>query len=177
MRDCIPPITGRTRPGPHLGLPYGIRGLHIGHQYASNFGLGGVLSQIQNDEECVIAYCSRALRPFPRKYCTTKSEVLAAVSMCIQFRSYLRGARFTIRTDHKSLVWLHRFKDIEGIMARLHTIQQFQFSIVHRAGRDQINADGLSRVPAPPVASALAWIAPRWTQQWKWWISRLMRSQ
>ena len=29
---------------------------------ASNFGLGGVLSQIQNGIECVIAYCSRALR-------------------------------------------------------------------------------------------------------------------
>ena len=28
---------------------------------ASNFGLGGVLSQIQDDVECVIAYCSRAL--------------------------------------------------------------------------------------------------------------------
>ena len=68
--------------------------------------------------------------------------------MCIQFRSYLRGARFIIQTDHKSLVWLHRFKDTEGMMARwLHTLQQFQFSIVHRAGRDNSNADGLSRVP------------------------------
>ena len=53
---------------------------------ASNFGLGGVLRQIQNDVECVIAYCSRALRPSQRKYCTTKREMLAAVSMCIQFR-------------------------------------------------------------------------------------------
>ena len=114
---------------------------------ASNFGLGGVLSQIQNDEEWVIAYCSRALRPSQRKYCTTKREMLAAVSMCIQFRSYLRGARFIIQTDHKSLVWLHRFKDTEGMMARwLHTLQQFQFSFVHRAGRDHSNADGLSRV-------------------------------
>ena len=77
--------------------------------------------------------------------------MLAAVSMCIQFRSYLRGAKFTIRTDHKSLVWLHRFKDTEGMMARwLHTLQQFQFSIVHRAGRDHGNADGLSRVPTSP---------------------------
>ena len=33
---------------------------------ASNFGLGGVLSQIQNDQERVIAYCSRALRPSQR---------------------------------------------------------------------------------------------------------------
>ena len=29
---------------------------------ASNFGLGGVLSQIHNDEECVIAYCSTQRR-------------------------------------------------------------------------------------------------------------------
>ena len=118
---------------------------------ASNFGLGGVLSQIQNGQERVIAYCSRALRPSQRRYCTTKQEMLATVSMCIQFRSYLRGARFIIRTDHKSLVWLHRFEDTEGMMARwLHTLQQFQFTIVHRAGRDHSNADGLSRVPTSP---------------------------
>ena len=55
---------------------------------ASNFGLGGVLSQIQNGQERVIAYCSRALRPSQRRYCTTKREMLATVSMCIQFRSY-----------------------------------------------------------------------------------------
>ena len=36
-------------------------------------------------------------------------------------------------------------------MARwLQTLQQFQFSIVHRAGRDHSNADGLSRVPTSP---------------------------
>ena len=117
---------------------------------ASNFGLAEVLSQIQDDVECVIAYCSRALRPSQRKYCTTKREMLAAVSMCIQFRSYLRVTKFTIRTDHKSLVWLHRFKDTEGMMARWHTLQQFQFSIIHSAGRDHGNSDGLSRIPTSP---------------------------
>ena len=135
---------------------------------ASNFGLGGVLSQIQNNVECVIAYCSRALRPSQRKYCTTKREMLSAVSMCIQFRSYLRGAKFTLRTDHKSLVWLHRFQNTEGMMARwLHTLQQFQFTIVHRAGSEHGNADGLSRAPVIgsdvpwlecPACTALAWV-------------------
>ena len=111
---------------------------------ASNFGLGGVLSQI-------LAYCSRALRPSQRRYCTTKREMLAAVAMCIQFRSYLRGAKFTLRTDHKSLVWLHQFKDMEGMMARwLHALQQFHFSIIHRPGDDHGNADGLSRAPSSP---------------------------
>ena len=129
---------------------------------ASNFGLGGVLSQIQNGIECVIAYCSRALRPSQRKYCTTKREMLAVVSMCVQFRSYLRGARFTLRTDHKSLVWLHRFKDTEGMMARwLHTLHQFQFTIIHRAGRDHGNADGLSRAPTDPCRQCTRVECPR----------------
>ena len=33
---------------------------------------------------------------------------------------------------------------------RLYALQQFQFSIIHRQGRDHGNADGLSRVPASP---------------------------
>ena len=65
---------------------------------ASNFGLGGVLGQIQNNVEHVVAYCSRALRPSQRRYCTTKREMLAAVSMCIQF---CLCAKFTLQTDHK----------------------------------------------------------------------------
>ena len=118
---------------------------------ASNFCLGGVLSQIQDDVERVVACCSRALRPSQRRYCTTKREMLAAVAMCIQFRSYLRGTKFTLPTDHKSLVWLHRFKDTEGMMAWwLHALQQLQFSIIHRSRSDHGNADGLSRAPLSP---------------------------
>ena len=99
----------------------------------------------------MVAYCSRALRPSHRWYCITKREMLAAVAMCVQFRSYLRGAKFTLLTDHKSLVWLHRFNDTEGMLARwLHALQQFQFSIVHLPGKDHGNADGLSRIPSFP---------------------------
>ena len=36
-------------------------GLYVLDTDASNFGLGGVLSQVQNDQERVVAYCSRAL--------------------------------------------------------------------------------------------------------------------
>ena len=76
--------------------------------------------------------------------------------MCIHFCSYLRGAKFALRTDHKSLVWLHRFNDTECMMARwLHTLQQFQFTIVHRAGSDHGNADGLSRAPTNPCRQCI----------------------
>ena len=118
---------------------------------ASNFGLGGVLSQIQS------VWSPTAVAP-----CDLHSVNIAPQRekcLCIQFRSYLRGAKFTLRTDHKSLVWLHRFKDMEGMMARwLHTLQ-FQFTIVHRAGSDLGNADGLSRPPWTLVDSVPRWSA------------------
>ena len=54
---------------------------------ASLFTIGGVLSQIQNEEEVVIAYTSRSLRISQRRYCTTRREMLAAMVMCTHFRS------------------------------------------------------------------------------------------
>ena len=59
---------------------------------ASLFAIGGVLSQIQNEEEVVIAYASRSLRLSQRRYCTTRREMLAAVVMCTHFRFALPGS-------------------------------------------------------------------------------------
>ena len=66
-------------------------------------------NQLQGDWEVVIAYTSRSLRQSQRRYCTTCREMLAAITTCTHFHSYLRGAQFTLRTDHRSLRWLQRF--------------------------------------------------------------------
>ena len=65
------------------------------------------------------------------------------------------GTRFCV--DYRQLndetikELLHRFKDTEGMLSRwLHSLQQFQFSIIHRPGKDHGNADGLSRAPSSP---------------------------
>ena len=125
---------------PQPGAPY------ILDTDASQVGLGGVLSQVQAGEERVLAYCSRTLRPSQRRYCTTKREMLAAVSMCMHFRSYLRGQPFLLRTDHASLKWLTNFKETDGMLARWFSkLSQFSAKLEHRAGRRHGNADGLSR--------------------------------
>ena len=86
------------------------------------FAIGGVLSQIQNEEEVMIAYASRSLRISQRRYCTTCREMLAAVVMCTHFRSYLRGSQFTLRTDHGSLRWLQKFNNEDGMLARWYLL-------------------------------------------------------
>ena len=58
----------------------------------SLFAVGGVLNQVQGDREVVIAYASRSLRLYQRRYCTMRREMLAVVVMCTHFRSYLWGA-------------------------------------------------------------------------------------
>ncbi|KAK3521363.1 hypothetical protein QTP70_003434 [Hemibagrus guttatus] len=85
---------------------------------ASNFGIGAVLSQLQQGEERVLAYGSRSLTPTEQNYCTTWRELLAVVEFTARFRQYLLGKHFTVQTDHSSLQWLIRMKEPEGQLAR-----------------------------------------------------------
>ena len=63
---------------------------------ASLFAVGGVLNQLQEDREIVIAYANRSLRLSQCRCCTTRRKMLVAVSMCTHFCSYLRGAQFAL---------------------------------------------------------------------------------
>ena len=113
---------------------------------ASDTGVGAVLSQVQGGVERVIAYASKTLNPSQRRYCTTYRELLAVVLFIKQFRQYLLGRHFLVRTDHSSLRWLTNFKDAEGMVGRwLSSISPYDFEIQHRSGVNHGNADGLSR--------------------------------
>ena len=94
----------------------------------------------------VIAYASRSLRLSQRRYCMTRREMLAAVVMCTHFRSYLRGAQFTLRTDHSSLRWLQRFRNEDGMLARWYLLLgQFSTTFEYHPGAQHANVDGMSR--------------------------------
>lgn len=115
---------------------------------ASNFGIGVVLSQVQDGEEKVIAYASKTLSNSQSRYCTTYKELLAVVTFIKHFRHYLWGRNFMVRTDHVSLLWLKNFKDPEGMLAKwLATFDTYDITFQHRRGNLHANADGLSRKP------------------------------
>ncbi len=115
---------------------------------ASGFGLGAVLSQVREGREFVIAYYSHALSHAEQQYCVTRRELLAIVMSLKHFHHYLYGRHITVRTDHGALRWLLGFKSPEGQMARwLEVIGTYDMEILHRAGKQHGNADGLSRRP------------------------------
>ena len=116
---------------------------------ASDVGIGAVLTQVGSDGlQHVIAFGSRLLTKAEWQYCVTHKELLAVVNFIQQYRPYLLGRKFTLRTDHSSLMWLKNFREPEGQLARwLEKLQEFNFTIVHRNGRKHGNADALSRLP------------------------------
>ena len=113
---------------------------------ASGVGLGAILSQ----EGKVIAYASRTLSDTERKYFPTELECLAVLWAIEKFRGYLEGYKFNVITDHASLVWLNNLKDPSGRLGRWAVrLQQFDFSIIHRKGKEHQAPDALSRNPLP----------------------------
>ena len=74
--------------------------------------------------------------------------MLAVVYGLKQFRQYLYGRHFIIRTDHAALFWLRRAPEPMPQLAKwLPFIEQFDYEVVHRPGTKHRNADGLSRRP------------------------------
>lgn len=113
---------------------------------ASDYAVGGVLSQVQNGVEKVISYGSHKLNKAQRNYCTTYKELYSCFYFCKMYRYYLIGRNFTLRTDHKALTWLMGYSELHGMIGRwLTALQGYDFEVIHRAGRLHSNADSLSR--------------------------------
>ena len=81
---------------------------------ASDVGTGAVLSQVQDEEERVIAFVSKSLEGSEQRYCTARKELLAVVRALKHFKCYLYGQKITVRTDNSAVSWLHRSKDPVG---------------------------------------------------------------
>lgn len=102
---------------------------------ASATGVGGVLFQLDGDDEYPIAFMSKKFNSAQRNYSVTEQECLAAILCVKKFRCYVEGMPFTIITDHASLKWLMSQKDLSGRMARWSlSLQAFDFQIEHRKG-------------------------------------------
>jgi hypothetical protein len=111
---------------------------------ASDIGIAATLSQIRDGVERPIAYASRTLSKAELKWNTTEKEALAILYGCQQYRPYVLGSQFLVRTDHHSLEWLKGHD--KGRLARWDLLlSEFTFSIKYRKGIHNQNADVPSR--------------------------------
>ena len=108
---------------------------------------------MEDGAEQPISYASRTLTSAKKKYSQLDKEALAVVYGVTKFHQYLYGRDFTLFTDHKPLTYLFSSDRAVPQMAssRLQrwalTLSSYRYSVVFRRGRDDSNADALSRLP------------------------------
>ncbi|XP_052392086.1 uncharacterized protein LOC127939541 [Carassius gibelio] len=115
-------------------------------------GLGAVLSQRQGGVERVIAYASRGLRGSEkndRNYSAFKLELLALKwAVTEKFKEYLIYSKFSVITDHNPLRYLAT-ANLGAVEQRwIAQLSEFDFEVYYKPGRQNTNADVLSRIPS-----------------------------
>jgi ribonuclease HI len=109
---------------------------------ASGTGLGCVLMQ----DNRVIAYASRALRPHEQNYPTHDLELAAVVHALKMWRHYLMGTHCNIFTDHKSLKYIFTQANLNMRQRRwLELIKDYDLEVHYHPGKANVVADALSR--------------------------------
>jgi hypothetical protein len=109
---------------------------------ASGTGLGCILMQ----DNRVIAYASRALRPHEQNYPTHDLELAAVVHALKMWRHYLMGTHCNIFTDHKSLKYIFTQADLNMRQRRwLELIKDSDLEVHYHPGKANVVAYALSR--------------------------------
>lgn len=153
-RDAFETLKTAITTQPVLQYPHFKQGQFVLTTDASKIALGAILSQGPVGKDKPIAYASRTLNRAEANYSTTEQELLAIVWATKHFRPYLYGTKFTIVTDHKPLRWLFAIADAGSRLMRWRLkLMEYEYDIVYRAGKLNVNADALSRVEIKTITS------------------------
>lgn len=114
---------------------------------ASRRGLGAVLMQTtESGERVVVSFASRALSSAEGHYSASQLEMLAIVFALRRYEYYLRGRRFDLWSDHRSLVGALGRQDPKDLCLRWwEYLQGFAFEMKHIPGHANTWPDALSR--------------------------------
>ncbi len=113
---------------------------------ASGGGVGACLHVVRDQQELPVAFYSRQLRGVERTYTVTELESLAIVAAILHFDFYLYGASFIVYTDHRACTSLLSSSHLNRRLMRMALkLQGREVDVRYRPGKDNTNADGLSR--------------------------------
>lgn len=118
------------------------------HTDASELGFGAVLTQQVDGVEHPISYMSTQLNDAQHNYSVTELECAAVVWAIKQYEYMLHDRHFDVITDHKAAEWLPTKNSPNRRLTRAFVyLSQFDYTVKHRPGKANANADALSRVP------------------------------
>ena len=124
----------------------------------SQKNMAGILSQKQEGQERFIAAHGRKCSNHEKNYPSTKGELAAVLDCFRKWDHILKYKKFQLHTDSKALKYVQTLKQPSGIWFRwLQELQGYNFEVFHKPGKDNTNADNLSRsdhLPEPTEEEA-----------------------
>jgi transposase InsO family protein/dUTPase len=117
--------------------------------------ISAILSQVQGGEERLIAALGRKTTDPETRYPSWKGEMAAIMYGIRKFHSILSYKSFQINTDSSALLQMKSLNNSTGMVARWQEeLAALDFTVLHRPGTQNTNADALSRredssMPAP----------------------------
>ena len=117
---------------------------------ASQIGMGGIVFQRvpkegKPDELQPIGVCSHKFSNSAQKWITIVQECFGIFYTIRHFQYLLRCKHFILETDHANLLWME--KSVNPLVVRMFQfLCEFNFSIFHIPGKQNVIADGLSRL-------------------------------
>ena len=116
------------------------------HTDASGAGVGATLNVVRKGVELPVAFYSKQLQGAEKRYSATELEGLAVFRAVNYFDHFLFGQKFTVYTDHKALVYLLKSKRLNRrLYGWLLKLQEFDMEIIYKPGKENADADALSR--------------------------------
>eukprot|EP01018_Ginkgo_biloba_P015294 Gb_10780 [translate_table: standard] len=129
---------------------------------ASGTGIGAVLME----EGRPLAFESRKLTKRDQTKSTYEKEMLAILHAVREWRQYLLGNRFQVKTDHNSLKYfLEQRVSSEEQQKWVIKMQGYDFEIVYKKGKDNIVADALSREEEEFTLCSMSLVVPSWLEE------------
>lgn len=130
---------------------------------ASNMACGAVLSQNFDGHDLPIFFASKAFNRAEQNKSTIEKELIAIHFAVNHFRPYLYGTNFTVRSDHRPLIFLYKLKNPSSKLTRIRLdLEEYNFTVEYVKGTQNVVADALSRITIeelkklyPPCTSVL----------------------
>ncbi|RYP06350.1 hypothetical protein DL765_009529 [Monosporascus sp. GIB2] len=147
--DIVRPLTKlTTKNGPIVRMPNPDKKKRLKTD-ASDYALGAVLEQLKdNGKWYPVAYYSKALRDAELRYQIYDKELLAIINALKEWEPFLSGTKepFDIYSDHKNLTRFMKAQELNKRYERwIIFLSKFNFKIHHIKGKENIQADILSR--------------------------------